>query len=544
MTTWIPKNKVLTLLLFFFVVLLVFSTFDASTALAASTTDVAPVHQTLECWDGYLSIKVDHCLVELSYYVFFVPAAWVMIIAGSIFDSMMAFSLSSQMMDQPFVTEAWKAVRDIVNLSFIFVLLYIAISTILSLGDHKKLLVNLIIVGLLINFSAFFTKVVIDASNILAIEFYNAIGAPPGTSIGGIGIEERSISAVFITGFDPQKLTGAGVFNDWVKEDKNVLSLMFVYLSAGIVTFLASFALLKVGILFLARTISFWFLIIVSPLAFMAFILPGQRGKFEAWWGELIGNAMIAPVFLFFMFIIAKIIQSDFLSNIFRDTKETGFFDIILSTILVFAVLYFIMMKAVSVTMGLSKESGAMAGKAIGAAAGLTKFTPMGALRGALVRTGGRVAAGLAASKTAKGLAARAPRIGGAALGALDAAGGGAYEKYRAEEVRKRVALSTRIGKQGGGETKFAAAVRQERFFENLEKPSGLGRVAQIVTSTTKIDRDAAKEIREGKTGKKETDYDKLVKGLGEELKKQKEKEKDTDTTPAGESEKTKPTGE
>src|SRR3989344_8413098 len=74
------------------------------------------------------------------------------------------------------IDTAWKTIRDVANIGFIFFLLYAAIKTILGMGDNtQKLIVNIVVVAILINFSLFFTKVVIDASNILAVTFYDAI---------------------------------------------------------------------------------------------------------------------------------------------------------------------------------------------------------------------------------------------------------------------------------------------------------------------------------------------------------------------------------
>src|SRR3989338_7906269 len=73
----------------------------------------------------------------------------------------------------------WKIFRDLANILIIFSLLYIGIITILNLKlggyDVKKLLVSLIIAAVFINFSLFFTKVIIDSSNLLAVNFYEKI---------------------------------------------------------------------------------------------------------------------------------------------------------------------------------------------------------------------------------------------------------------------------------------------------------------------------------------------------------------------------------
>ncbi len=75
------------------------------------------------------------------------------------------------------VAETWKVLRDFGNMFFIFILLYTAIMTILGMGsgDVKKIVVKVIIMAVLINFSFFFTKVAIDASNIVSIAFYKQI---------------------------------------------------------------------------------------------------------------------------------------------------------------------------------------------------------------------------------------------------------------------------------------------------------------------------------------------------------------------------------
>ncbi len=560
MGTYFKKN--LTLLVVIMIVGFAFSTLPFGADVALANSDVAsagdipgePPPETLECWTG-LGIDIQGCVVFAAYYAFFVPASWVLTVAGAIFDSMLAFSLSGDVLDQPFVTDAWKAVRDVVNLSFIFVLLYIAISTILSLGDHKKLLVNLVIVGLLINFSAFATKIVIDASNIFALEFYNAISAPATNRVSGIGVNGRSISAIFITGFDPQQMTGSEVFSNWVEKDKKIIALMFVYLAAGLVTYFAAFALLKAGVLFLSRTITFWLLIISSPLAFLAFVLPGMKSKvFNPWMKSLIDTALVAPVFLFFMFIIAKIIQSDFLKTIFRPSND-GFFDIIVSTIIVFSVLYFFLMKAVDVTTKLSGEAGQAA---MGALGKVTKLTPAGALagaaRGAALRTGGRALSGLAGSQAAKNFAARNPRIGGAAIGTLDAAGGKAYEDYKKKAVEKRAGLANRVGIQGTGETKSTANQRRSQF---LSRPTSTTRkITGAITGSKAINQatrdQVAKEIKEKrKEAQKKRDKEKKEEAKEKVNKPEKKEGADEESLTGAVSsfnqaqkEKTKPSGE
>jgi hypothetical protein len=73
------------------------------------------------------------------------------------------------------ISSIWTLLRDIANICFIFVLLYAAIQQIINGSASKKILTSVIISAVLINFSLFVTRVVIDASNIVATSLYNQI---------------------------------------------------------------------------------------------------------------------------------------------------------------------------------------------------------------------------------------------------------------------------------------------------------------------------------------------------------------------------------
>ena len=114
------------------------------------------------------------------YLVFFWPSYYLVYFAGTLFDTAIVFSISGQAMDtsaNSMIAVGWTTIRDLINLFFIFILLYAAISTILQYGNFqlKNVLAKIIIAALLINFSLMIGKMVIDASHILAWEFYNRI---------------------------------------------------------------------------------------------------------------------------------------------------------------------------------------------------------------------------------------------------------------------------------------------------------------------------------------------------------------------------------
>jgi len=95
------------------------------------------------------------------------------------------------------------------------------------------------------------------------------------------------------------------------------------YLMGSVVMVVAGFVFLAAAIMFLIRTIALIFLMILSPLAFAAFALPGTRGYANKWWSSLISNAFFAPAFLFLIYIVSAIISTGGLLIIPGATKGT-----------------------------------------------------------------------------------------------------------------------------------------------------------------------------------------------------------------------------
>ncbi|KKU49644.1 MAG: hypothetical protein UX71_C0009G0007, partial [Parcubacteria group bacterium GW2011_GWA1_47_10] len=118
----------------------------------------------------------EGCIVQTVYFFFYVIPAFLLAQVAFFFNVMISVTLSSDLFQGEFVREAWGIVRDLANLFFILILLYVAVELILGMAhDAKKTIIKVVLAALLINFSMFFTGVVIDSSNILALVFYNKL---------------------------------------------------------------------------------------------------------------------------------------------------------------------------------------------------------------------------------------------------------------------------------------------------------------------------------------------------------------------------------
>ncbi|MBI5400557.1 MAG: hypothetical protein HZB12_00355 [Candidatus Yonathbacteria bacterium] len=221
-------------------------------------------------------------------------ASWILIACAYFMDSMLSWSIEGPLINPTpaFINSSWTVVRDFSNMLFIFILIYTGIMTIFGEKDWKRTILWVVVIALLINFSLFFTKVVIDAGNVLAVGIKSSL-----TSSG------KSISTSLAAAFEPQEFistAGAGSMSD----------AMIIFAIAVIVNGFAAYIFFKVAILFSRRLIVFWALMVLSPFAFISVALPQKMNKFGAWLSALTSLTFVAPVFLFFLYLIIQIINA------------------------------------------------------------------------------------------------------------------------------------------------------------------------------------------------------------------------------------------
>lgn len=262
----------------------------------------------------------------------------------------------------------WEIFRDLGNIFFIGVLLYIAIRTILNVGNDfntKKILIRLVIVALFVNFSLFATKVVIDTSNVLALQFYNSIEV-----VGcGEGVD-CNISHFFADATNISSVQSAITIEDdeVISESSNQNFRIALARTLGIIFLLVTlFVMGAVSFLLIIRFIFLVLLMIASPIAFIAFILPGSKLG-TLWWDKLLSQSFFAPV-LFAMFYVTAALAAG-LQNGIAGEGETDLMAAILSpdagdnfgVILVFVIITTLMIASLVVAkqMGAAGASGAI----------------------------------------------------------------------------------------------------------------------------------------------------------------------------------------
>ena len=302
------------------------------------------------------------CIPKAIYYGIYKPFSFFLIGCAYFFDTILGLSIDQSYVNQTFIDTSWKVIRDFSNMLFIFILLYTGISTIVGREkDWRGVVLKVVVIALLINFSLFFTKVVIDAGNVLAV------GVRDSIQVGNAGISHAIASK-----FEPQSFLK-------VAGEVDTMKVTIVFLIATVISAYAGYIFFRAGLLFLGRLIAFWFLMIVSPFAFISMALP-KGNVFQKWLDLLIEQSFVAPLFLFLIYLIMQIINvpGGLLGGISLPGKtgNTAWLFADLFAPIIMAILIGVaMQKALSIATKMSGDFGAAtsewAGKAMGLAGGV-----------------------------------------------------------------------------------------------------------------------------------------------------------------------------
>ncbi len=424
-------------------------------------------------------------------------ASWFMLSMGSILDYAISRTVDSKTYaNLASVNVGWTIIRDMSNMFFIFVLLYIAIMTILGLagGAVKRWLAHIVIAALMINFSLFATQVVIDAGNVLAVGFWSKIQTTQGTQT------ESSASAQFLQGFRIQTTwDNKDAKNPTAKmEDLPAQTRLMIYGGGAMLMFIAGYVFLAGAIMMIIRTVTLIILMIVSPFAFLGFALPKGGGFAQQWLSKLIGASFVAPAFIFMLYISSVIIQTTDISRLtgadsssiaLAISGNAAHWDILYNYLVMIILLLASLTVAKKVGDGVGDSAGGWAKKAIGVGAGLgIAGTAIGG-RQVVGRAGRRLAESDAVNKLAarkgilgtvgRGLKAtgdvaqkstfdiRNAPMKGLGLGAALGAGGIALGQGGNSTYEKTGAL---VGTRWAGAQNFKGTEKEKQIIETLKE--------------------------------------------------------------------------
>jgi hypothetical protein len=204
----------------------------------------------------------------------------IMATAGSIFNSAVSNIINVTTLPQVVII-GWTIIRDICDMFFILAMIVIAVAAILRIEkyDYRHLLREVVINALLLNFSLVIALTILNAVNFLAAVFYS----------NGLGVD---IFKTMLTIVNPVNDFGTIQQGGW--QAALVLGLgKNLFMLVGTCVFVA------LAGMFVIRLVGLYVLIIFSPIAYVARILPSTEKFSEEWWEKFIKYLIWAPVSLF-----------------------------------------------------------------------------------------------------------------------------------------------------------------------------------------------------------------------------------------------------
>ena len=177
---------------------------------------------------------------------------------------------------------AWVIMRNISNVAFIVAFLVIIYSQLTSVGISnygvKKMLPRLVIAAVLVNLSFTFCAVLLDLSNIAGYAFQDAfMGIKNTISTVGENTSTWTWSEVISTALSNGALAVGAGYAVSLALTTEILPMLVPAAT------LAGLTLLFILLIMAARQALIIILIIISPLAFVCYLLPGTEKWFKKW---------------------------------------------------------------------------------------------------------------------------------------------------------------------------------------------------------------------------------------------------------------------
>jgi hypothetical protein len=262
--------------------------------------------------------SLDQCLLKaLTWIAFAIMGIMAVLLrlAGLLLDFVIGFTILDMQQNISGLTGiniGWKVIRDLINIAFIFLLVYEGIKMIIGFSDLvkvRKFISMVVLASLLVNFSLFFTKVMIDASNIVTIGIYNSlieqsVTSPGATASGG------GLSISFMKALGVSEFYSATSFDTLASNAGGNMNLLIMGLMGSVVFLIVSFVFFAISCMLVIRYITLIILLMLSPIAYMGMALPQIKTYADDWWKALNSQLLFAPIYMIMTLVILTLMGS------------------------------------------------------------------------------------------------------------------------------------------------------------------------------------------------------------------------------------------
>ncbi len=225
----------------------------------------------------------------------------------------------------------WNLVRNLANILFIIGFLFIIYSQITSFGISnygiKRLLPRLFIAAILVNLSYWICALAVDLSNILGVYIKTLFeGVVDSVELEGNvefkAITWQSLAGAALTGGLGAVAIGGAIFSLAASAGASIWFLL-VTLMGVLVSALIAIIVLA------ARQALITVLVIISPLAFVAYLLPSTEKYFDRWRDIFTTLLLVFPIFSL-IFGGSQLAGLIIIASALENTDSLNFFNLII----------------------------------------------------------------------------------------------------------------------------------------------------------------------------------------------------------------------
>ncbi len=290
----------------------------------------------------------------------------------------------------------WKAVRDFLNIFFIFFLLFSAFATIFQVSKYhiKSTWVMIVVMALLVNFSWPISRVLIDVSNV-TMSYIIGDNGNSATSSGlmaklgeNANFVDMMIGSSYFTTKKGSKIGG------------DASGLMPALIIGIIIGAIFLFTVGAIAMILLIRVILLAVLLVFSSAGFVLMAFPSTRAIASQWWDAFNKQIFLGPIILFSLLLSVTVM--DAMSNEF--SAASGGLSEVFKSMPQYAVAIILIWTGI---LAAQKISGESAGMALNVARKTRGIIQRGGLKtGKFVgRTGANTADSISGGRISSGIA-------------------------------------------------------------------------------------------------------------------------------------------
>ena len=197
--------------------------------------------------------------------------------------------------------DGWEYVKNIANLFFILFLIVIGLATILRVENYnyKRLLGYLVLMALLVNFSLVIGQAILQVADVAQDAFIGNSREELKGLANDLVLQRKGFLGTTDT-------TGVWALFQG-KSPRGGVDILVGQMIDLAISILGFFVLGAITFFLLVRLVALWVLLIISPFAYVFFIVPATKSMATQWWTQFLKYAFFAPIMFFFMALAIRL---------------------------------------------------------------------------------------------------------------------------------------------------------------------------------------------------------------------------------------------